>query len=262
MTEQTIKIDEIAEDERLVPKREQGDFDGLCSSIKEFGIIQPIVLAIRQNADSSGRLYNLIAGGRRLAAMRKLGIQVLRHGREFIYRDEVAGTDPKIQLRLGSIELEENLKRKDMSWQEVAEGKARLLKIMQSIHGEARMGPPTKSDRATAAAAPSGTPTTTSTGFGVRKLAAMLGEDPSNTSRDIKLATALSVAPFLRNAPNRAEALKKVDNIIKQMTQPAMPRPVVQLAYKIIIDCVDEKQQKDLLEEFSKRSLTCRALIS
>lgn len=258
--EELIQMQAINADERV--RKDMGDIDGLCASIREYGIIQPIVISRRATPDSTGRLYDLVAGGRRWTALTKLGFNVLRHGREFVYRDEVSGTDPKIQLRLGSIELEENLKRKDLSWTEIAEGKARLLKIMQAIHGEPKMGPPTRADKAVAAAAPAGSTATVSTGFSIRKLASMLGEDVSNTSRDLKLATAISVAPFLKNAPNRAEALKKVDNIIKQMTQPAGPKPVVQLAYKIIIDCENEIQQKDLLEEFSKRNIKCRALIS
>jgi ParB family chromosome partitioning protein len=76
-----------------------GDLDALCDSLSKLGQIQPILL------DDSNRL---IAGGRRFAAATKLGwttIQAVK--RSALTEDE-----------LFMLELEENIQRKDMTWQE------------------------------------------------------------------------------------------------------------------------------------------------
>lgn len=76
-----------------------GDIDDLTESLRCFGLIQPIVV------NQQGQL---IAGGRRLAAATKLGwtsIDICR--RETLTQDE-----------LHMLELEENIRRKDETWQE------------------------------------------------------------------------------------------------------------------------------------------------
>src|SRR6266480_4518240 len=83
-------------------RKDMGDIDGMINSIKEFGIIQPIVLSRPINSEAP----QLIVGGRRYAALTRMGCAELRHGVEFVWRDE------QDELRLKSIELEENIKRK------------------------------------------------------------------------------------------------------------------------------------------------------
>src|SRR6266852_3083871 len=114
-----MKIEEVLVEDRL--RIDMGDIDELCNSIREFGLIQPIVLARQGN--------KLVAGGRRFAALQRLNTKELEHGIHYIWNYETDG------LRLKAIELEENIRRKDLSWQEIVNGKAQLLQTMQQIHG-------------------------------------------------------------------------------------------------------------------------------
>lgn len=182
---ETVEIKLIVAAERI--RADLGDIDGLCTSIKKFGQIQPIVLG------HLGDEIVLIAGGRRLAALRRIGVTTLKHGENFVWRDEVAESEDK-KLRFKSMEIEENVKRKELSWQEQVEGKRQLLQIMQAIHGVARSGQMYKDEK----------------GFGSNRLAAMLGEAQSNTSRDLQLAEAMSQIPGLKSAETKAQAFTQL----------------------------------------------------
>jgi ParB/RepB/Spo0J family partition protein len=165
-------------------RHDMGDIDELCNSIKEVGLIQPIVLT---------REYLLVAGERRLRAMQRLGIKELIHAKTFIYNDE---TD---EVRLKAIECEENLRRKAFTWQEEILAKKRLLELMQSIHGIARPGYPSRSDSLGI----------TSPGFGINKLASLLGESNAQTSKDIDLATLIEQVPELARADTKEAARRQ-----------------------------------------------------
>jgi site-specific DNA-methyltransferase (adenine-specific) len=165
-------------------RADMGDIDALASSIQAVGLIQPIILS-RQN--------RLIAGERRLRALRKLGLKELLHGIHFIYNDE------ENELQLKAMEVEENVKRKQLSWQEEVLAKKRLLDIMVQIHGVARAGPPSRSDAIGI----------TSPGFGINKLAALLGESNAQTSKDIELAELIVSAPMLGRAETKEAARRQ-----------------------------------------------------
>lgn len=173
--------DEVIVADRM--RQELGDLTSLMASIREFDLIQPIVLT---------RDLHLVAGGRRLAAMKALDFKCLMHGLHFVWRDEL---DP---LRLKAIELEENLKRKDLTWSEIVLGKQQLLEIKQQEHGLATMGRPSASASGEAR------------GFGVRSLAAMLGESAATTSEDLELASYVKKHPVLAQMPTRADARRKL----------------------------------------------------
>jgi DNA modification methylase len=183
--EDFIQTKSIVDSERI--RADLGDIDGLCTSIKKYGLIQPIVLG------HLGDEVVLIAGGRRLTALRRLGVAQLEHGQHFVWKDEVEANEDK-KLRFKSMEIEENVKRKDLSWQEQVEGKRQLLQIMQQIHGVAKPGQTYKDEK----------------GFGTNRLAAMLGEAQSNTSRDLQLAEALTQIPGLKNADTKAQAFTQL----------------------------------------------------
>jgi DNA modification methylase/ParB-like chromosome segregation protein Spo0J len=192
-----INPNDILVEDRM--RKDYGDVAELASSIKENGLIQPIVLSMI-NVDfglsPDGLGYKLVAGGRRLAALKLLKWPQLEHGVHFIVRGEDEST-PEGKLRLGAIELEENLRRKEMTWPEQVEGKQRLLELMQSIHGGSR-GAGAPSGREIAAGETSG--------FGVRKLAAMLGESPALISKDLQLATLVRAMPQLAKQESKSSA--------------------------------------------------------
>lgn len=205
-----IEIKHITDAERI--RVDLGDIDGLCTSIKKFGLIQPIVLG------TIGDEIVLIAGGRRLAALRRLGWAVIAHGVHYIWKDEVNEHEDK-KLRFKSMEIEENVKRKDLSWQEQIEGKRQLLAIMQAIHGVAKSGTTFKDEK----------------GFGTNRLAAMLGEAQSNTSRDLQLAEAISQIPGLKNAETKSQAFTqlKILSNVASMHRAATPQEARHVSWEL-----------------------------
>ena len=183
MTEE-LSIKDIVVENRV--RKDLGNIDELANSIKEVGLIQPIVVTRDLPA-------KLLAGERRLRALQRLGITKLIHAKTFIFNDEVDDVKRK------AIECEENLKRKALSWQEEILAKKRLLDLMQSIHGIARPGFPSRSD----------TLGITSPGFGINKLASLLGESNAQTSKDIELAGLIEAIPELGHAETKEAARRQ-----------------------------------------------------
>jgi site-specific DNA-methyltransferase (adenine-specific) len=183
----SINIEDIDDSDRI--RKDYADVQGLAASIQRFGIIQPIILQRDTRPNGPNRII-LVAGGRRLAALRLLKRPVLYHGTEFVWREEDLSS-PTGLTRLQAVELEENLRRTDLHWSETILGKQKLLDLMCSIHGGAVSGRGNE-------------------GFGVRSLAAMLGENPSTTSRDLELAGFVTRHPDLAKMPTAADARRKL----------------------------------------------------
>lgn len=76
-----------------------GDVNELAASIKQYGLIQPPVI------DQNNRL---VAGGRRIAACTLLGMEQI----PVVYKETLS------QDHLHELEIEENVKRKEMNWTE------------------------------------------------------------------------------------------------------------------------------------------------
>lgn len=105
-----IPLDEILV-ERDTRYRRDLPTEDLKSSIAKHGVLSPIIV----KASAAG--YTLVAGERRLTASRELGLPDI----PCRLLHELEG----VELRL--LELEENLKRRDLSWQDTA-------KAIRSIH--------------------------------------------------------------------------------------------------------------------------------
>lgn len=180
--EPTVSIDNISIEERI--RKDYGDIDELANSIREVGLIQPIVLT---------HDLQLVVGGRRLSALRKIGLKELLHASHFIWTEELD------DLKIKTVEIEENLKRKSLSWQEEILAKKRLLDLMQTIHGVARPGYPSRSDSLGI----------TNPGFGINKLASLLGESNAQTSKDIELANLIEQVPELAQADTKEAARRQ-----------------------------------------------------
>jgi ParB-like chromosome segregation protein Spo0J/DNA modification methylase len=104
-------------------RKDYGDLTDLIDSIPDIGLIQPIVLSSRGDGT-----FDLVAGGRRYAALAELHTETLYHAATcqpgkpgFIFADELS-----LEHRQEA-ELVENVARKDYSWQE------RLLNIV-AVH--------------------------------------------------------------------------------------------------------------------------------
>lgn len=80
-------------------RKDYGDIEALCASMTTYGLIQPIVVD-EHNV--------LVAGGRRLAAAFKLGWTHI----PAYYREQLTDAQRR------EIELEENVRRKEMDWRE------------------------------------------------------------------------------------------------------------------------------------------------
>jgi ParB/RepB/Spo0J family partition protein len=91
---------------------EYGDISGLAASIKQHGQLQPIVVEALP-----GGAYRLIAGGRRLRAALSLQLPAIAA----VFLTDL--TEAQREL----IELEENVRRKDLEWQEYVLGIERYI---------------------------------------------------------------------------------------------------------------------------------------
>jgi ParB-like chromosome segregation protein Spo0J len=110
-----IKISEIIVGERR--RTEVGNIKELADSIKKFGLLHPIVV------DDHKRL---VAGGRRLAACKLLGWEEV----------EVTLLKYLPEQQLRAIELEENLRRKDLTEYEKSRNMVQLAEIKAEIQKE------------------------------------------------------------------------------------------------------------------------------
>jgi hypothetical protein len=240
---ETIKVSEIVVENRI--RKDYGDITLLASSIKEYGLIQPIVL-ISNNGNVA-----LVAGGRRLEAMKSLGFDELTHGVEFVWSAELQKPTENFEYRKQSIEIEENLKRKDLSWTEQLLGKQRLLSLMQSIHGAPIYGRPTSTEKQSS-----------QPGFGVNKLAAMLNESAASTSQDLELAALITKIPILQQQPTKEAAKRQLELAMKIALGTQKPQVATPLQYKILVECKDEEEQKTLLTQFRSVGLKCTPVVA
>ena len=110
----------------IPPNRQRedlGDLEELCHSIKNTGIIHPIVIDKRDDS--------LIAGERRLSALKIIGVEDLLEGTHFRY------VTPTNDFHRHAIELEENIRRSSLTPPEKAKAVKEYHGLYQQIHGKA-----------------------------------------------------------------------------------------------------------------------------
>src|SRR6266404_5578850 len=241
---ETVNINEVLVENRM--RRDLGDIEQLSKSISENGLIQPIVLTA--GSDSEYHLNVLVAGHRRLEALKKLGVKELEHGVHFIWRSELS-TD---EYRRNAVELEENIRRKQMTWSEEVLGKARLLEIYQRIYGAPIPGQPSRTVQQGLKPA----------GFGVRKLAELLNESAGQTSEGLQMAALVEKIPSLKNEPSREAAKRKLELALRIQAGTHAVHMAKPLAYKILVECESEAHQIVLLTQFRSAGLKCQAIVA
>jgi DNA modification methylase len=187
----TISIEQITFGERF--RDEYGDLDTLAASLKKEGIIQP--LAVR--ACTGGDEYILLAGGRRYKACLQAGISEIPVR---VYPETLN------DLEMRSIELMENVARKDLSWVESTNLNKEILLLQQQIYGKKTSTSPN---------AP---------GVSLRDTAAMLGMTPGGLSDDIKLANAIEAFPSIKEAKTKSDAMK----MLKKMSEDLVMAEIAQ----------------------------------
>lgn len=187
MRVEIVSVEQITGGDRH--RKDMGDVHELARSIKDKGLIQP--LAVQDMGEDT---YYLLAGGRRLEACRIAGVD----------RVPVRVYDESLtDLERESIELEENLRRKDLTFQEEVDAQRRIHNLQVAIHGQKA---PTRSDLEHAVV---------SEGHSMRDTAELLDRSPSSVSQDIKLAEAMIQLPDLGwdKCKNKSEAMKLLNRV-------------------------------------------------
>lgn len=202
-----------------------GDIEDLAASLRRFGLIQPLVV---------DRSLNLIAGGRRLTAALSIGLDLV----PIIYRDEVD------ELTLRELELEENVKRKDLEWHEKAQLTGEIHRLKQLKYGAQATGRP-------AADQPEG--------WGMRDTARTMERALSVVSVDIALDRLIKIMPELRNETSVQNALKAVDKTIERLERERAVRQARKRAESIGegLDTIWLGDSLDLIRRVPPDSVDC-----
>lgn len=165
-------------------RKSYGDIAALAKSISNFGLFEPIVLA------RDGRL---LAGGRRLSAVRSIGWLSIPAQ----YIDEVD------DLLVREIELEENIQREDLTWQEEALLVKAIDDLKRQIHGEATSGRPIVGEE---------------NGWSLRRTASLTGMSVERVHTNIRRAEAiLGPMPSLAKETSAANADRALDRKIEEL---------------------------------------------
>ena len=104
-------------------RKDHSDVDDLVRSIREHGLLNPLI--VRENGD--GR-YEILAGGRRFVACKKIGYRAVRC--VILDRDDTRAVE---------VSIIENLQRKKMTLEEEVEAIRRLEKIYGSLDEVAKV---------------------------------------------------------------------------------------------------------------------------
>ena len=218
--ERSIPRELIEEGERR--RKEYGDIKELANSITQQGLINPITVKKTDNMTHDGfETFLLLAGGRRLAAMTDLGwadIPCRVFDREL--------TD----LEIRSIELAENIDRKDLEWPEKIALQKEIHDLQIEIHGER--------------------PATTlpgAAGWSAQDTAELLGRSEASISRDLRLASEVEANPeAFSGAKNKSDAQK----IIKQKDEQAI---LAELSKRVTSSSSSKSGKLNLINSYQVR---------
>jgi site-specific DNA-methyltransferase (adenine-specific)/modification methylase len=123
-----IKITDILIEDRQ--RTDFGNISALAFGIKKHGQIAPIVVASLDEDHVSGKFYRLIAGERRIRANLFNGTLEIP---AILWED----VDELVQAE---IELEENMNRKQLTWQEECDSTRKLDDIKRQKYGDSQSG--------------------------------------------------------------------------------------------------------------------------
>lgn len=171
-------------------REDYGNLSELIQSIKDRGgLIQPVALYEKQS-NLTDMPFLLLAGGRRMRAVIEAGIKSVP---ALIY------DHPLTELEIRSIELAENIYRKDLTWLEKAKLCREIYNLQVEIHGIKLSTSPG------------------ALGTSKRDIASMLGRSPASVVQDILLADAIDNIPELAECKTADEARKLIAALNKRM---------------------------------------------
>ena len=154
----------------------------LATSIQAHGLMNPIVVCpvdrVRFPDVPAHILYQIVAGYRRYCAYVKLK------------RSEIPATmrdDVTDRLDQEEMELDENLMRENLSWQDEVVARKRISEIRAKKYGE-----------------------------GIRDVAEHIGESKSEVWEDVRLAKAMEVLPELGESKNKTQAHNKLRLLMRR----------------------------------------------
>jgi len=177
-------------------RKDYGNLGQFKHSIKTNGLITPIAVGLtgvlKMEGLDTSKPYTLLAGGRRTQAALDLGWTTIP-AKVYDY--------PITELDLRSIELAENLERKDMTPVEEIQLKKAIHELQETIHGK-KYGK-----------VPGGS------GWSQADTAALLKETPANLSRDLQLAKAMDQYPELGldKCKTKSDAMKLLKSVSNKM---------------------------------------------
>ena len=147
----------------------------LAVSIQSKGQLHPLTVApidrVRFPDVAPHINYQLIAGYRRLLASALLKLQTVKAELH----------ENLTQIEQEEIELDENLQREQLSWQDEIKAKARLVELRKELYGDS-----------------------------IRDVAAHVGESRGELWEDQRLAKAIELIPELANSKNKTQAQNKL----------------------------------------------------
>lgn len=190
-------------------REDYGDISELMHSLENKGLIQPLAV-MKYEEPFSGFDYFLLVGGRRLRAIKELGWE------KVAVRIYPPGLNA---FEIRSIELEENLRRKDMTDAERLKNLSEIHDHWVSIYG--------KKDKFS--------------GWSLKDTAKRLNISHSGLHQDIQLAEYLKEVPELGNLKDK-EAMKKA---IKAAKKEVKVQTKIQ-TYEESVKDKDEAELKDL----------------
>lgn len=144
------------------------DLDKMALSLEKYGLIHPILI--------DRVTMELVAGFRRLEAAKLIKWEEI----EATFRDEAT------PLQRKELELEENLMRLDLTWQEQAQARYELDVLKKKLYGSAVFNPD---------------------GWSTEDTAGAIGESHSVLLKDLMLAKAMEVMPELSKMKTKTDAL-------------------------------------------------------
>lgn len=171
--------------DRLREVYDEAYIDELADSMTRLGVISPLAVQKRDGG------YELIAGGCRIKAIEKAG---LRGVPVQIYPPDLSKED------LLSIELEENLKRRDLDWKERVKGTKMLEDLKIAQLGRRSTGSDDE-------------------GWSQQRTSELLGVSRSTVQKDVQLAEAIEEYPELAECKTASEATLRLDGIKRKMLE-------------------------------------------
>lgn len=215
--ESLTKIDPETDSRRRIPlasimvgdriRSNLGDLTGLKSSIERVGLLNPICV---------DKDLNIITGRRRLEACRQLGW------------DEIECTViPLDEFDRKIAELQENMEREDLIWQDEVRAKAEIDRMCRERHGSAR-----ERQRTDLLSGSDSDPVP----WSYKRTADLLNESKALIIEDIQLAEAFDQYPGLEEYTYKSQAKRSFREIRREEERIALLSEVEPLGYRVYHD--------------------------